>query len=162
MLLTPLGKIAIYFDGNPVEYAQVTAPADPRLYPNVNGAFILKYYYQADEKEHTLRCIVENNKCVAHADTGERLVAVSIYTDTVKMTIGMEDDFGCLREYNKYDFGGLPLQNGLEVHIDRYTKSHDFVFGVAWISPYTQENEVQTWFAADPTISNSKTCGQEL
>ena len=32
------------------------------------------------------------------------------------------------------------------------TKTTKYVFGVAWIEKVTTENDVQTWFGADPTL----------
>lgn len=31
------------------------------------------------------------------------------------------------------------------------TKVSTYVFGVAWIVDATEENDIQTWFGADPT-----------
>ena len=36
--------------------------------------------------------------------------------------------------------------------IMRYTKTTKFVFGIAWIDNVTAENDVQTWYGADPTL----------
>lgn len=34
----------------------------------------------------------------------------------------------------------------------RDTKTTKFVFGIAWIDNVTAENDVQTWYGADPTL----------
>ncbi|MEL7656571.1 MAG: hypothetical protein AAGU75_11760 [Bacillota bacterium] len=151
MLQTPLGNIKLYLDGNPIEYTFTKAPENPRLYPDVNGAFLLKYSFQADGKNHALRCVVDNSAIVSSLETGENFVAVSIHSSVIKMTLGIQGDFGCQR-HCMFDFGGQFLRNGIEIQINSKTKSQDFTFGISWISPYTQENELQTWFAADPSI----------
>ncbi len=35
--------------------------------------------------------------------------------------------------------------------ITENTKTAAYVFGVAWIVNVTEENDVQTWYGADPT-----------
>lgn len=36
--------------------------------------------------------------------------------------------------------------------INEDTKTDRYVFGVAWIENVTDDNDVQTWFGADPTM----------
>ena len=83
----------------------------------------------------------------------ERLEAIAFYEQGGKLTIGCEGWFGEPEEYG-YDYDGSYLSNGLEIEITSHTKSKDFLFGVSWLDHCTDENEVQTWFAADPTIAN--------
>ncbi len=40
----------------------------------------------------------------------------------------------------------------MRYHILQDTKPHEFTIGVAWINKGTEENDIQTWFGADPTI----------
>ena len=42
--------------------------------------------------------------------------------------------------------------DGVDYVILGVTNTQIFTFGVAWINNCTENNEVQTWFGADPTI----------
>ena len=156
MLQTPFGCVELLFDNKPIEYQVEKAPKDERLYPDVNGAYLLVYSYIADHNNHLLKCIIHNTKAKATAESGERLEAVAIYLDEGKITIGIEGDFAFPDKEDPYDFDGAFIPNGIEIYINQKTKSQCFAFGVAWILPCTDENDVQTWFAADPTVTFSK------
>ncbi len=43
------------------------------------------------------------------------------------------------------------LNNGVNYIIIGNTKTTTYVFGIAWIENVTEENDIQTWFGADPT-----------
>ena len=70
-------------------------------------------------------------------------------------SIGTEADFCEPRTFD-YDYGGRNLPNGLEIEIDPQTKTQYFIFGIAWLKECSEEKDVQTWYAADPTITGSK------
>ena len=53
-------------------------------------------------------------------------------------------------EFDDYD--NEYQDNGADYVILGATKTQIFTFGVAWINNCTENNEVQTWFGADPTI----------
>ena len=65
-----------------------------------------------------------------------------------------------LKSINDYDYDADYLENGMAYLIEKHTQSNKYVFGVAWIDNVGWEDEidnendrdVQTWFAADPTI----------
>lgn len=44
------------------------------------------------------------------------------------------------------------MEDGVLYQIMRDTKTTKFVFGIAWIDNVTAENDVQTWYGADPTL----------
>lgn len=81
-------------------------------------------------------------------ESGERLEALSFYINGGKITIGCEyDDFeGIL------DYGLSYISNGFEITIPAKAKKQTLHFGAAWLSKCTEDNDVQTWFAGDPTI----------
>ena len=149
---TPLGNIEITLDGAAVAFEKQTAPPNSTLYPNVDGAFFLTYKYVSDKKPHVLKCCLNSDKLSATPETGERLESIAFYTDNTKLSIATEGEFGLSSACSEYDYDGALLSKGIEIAIFPKTKNHAFVFGVALISPVTDENDVQTWFAADPTI----------
>ena len=149
MLETNLGKIVITFDGNAAAFS-VCPIENKRLFPDVNGAFLLKYDYANDGKAHTLRCFLEGCGVTGCPESGEDLEAISFYSQGAKLTIGCKGDFGWPE---KYDYSGAYLSNGLEIEIAPHTQSKTFLFAVAWLAHCTAETETQTWLAADPTAS---------
>lgn len=151
MLHTPFGTIKLTFDGQPVSYVKA-AVKNKELFPDVDGAFIIRYAYLRDGKQHVLQCVLDLPGAAGATESGERLEAISFYEKEDKLTIGCEGWFG-FHEIYKYDYDGSYLPNGLEIDILPQTKSRDFIFGVAWLNQNTEKKDVQTWFAADPTIS---------
>ncbi len=79
----------------------------------------------------------------------------SLYIGQGKLSIGVEADF-CDPPVYEYDFGGRNLSNGIEIENYPETKEQYFIFSVAWLMECTDKTDVQTWFAADPTITGSK------
>ena len=152
MLKTQFGNIVIRFDGVSAPFSIIPI-ANERLFPDVNGAFMLKYMYTCDNKVHTLRCFLDACNATGYPESGERLEAIAFYEQGGKLSIGCEGWFSEPEEYG-YDYDGCYLDNGLEIEITSHTKSQAFLFGVSWLEHCTEENEVQTWFAADPTIAN--------
>ena len=68
----------------------------------------------------------------------------------------MEGDTGYYpdgtRINNHYDHDNNYLDNGVSYKILKSTHTNQFVFGIAWIDNPKQDNEVQTWYGADPSI----------
>ena len=152
MLKTQFGNIVITFDGESVPFSVIPI-ANDHLFPDVNGAFVLKYTYVCDEKAHTLHCFLDACNMIGTPESGERLEAIAFYKQGGKLTIGCEGWFGYPEEYG-YDYSGSYLVNGLEITITPHTKSREFIFCIAWLDHCTDENDAQTWLAADPTIAN--------
>ena len=150
MLETTLGKIVITFDGKAAAFS-VCPIENKRLFPDVDGAFLLKYDYANDSKAHTLRCFLDSWGVTGCQESGEALEAISFYSQGAKLTIGCKGDFGW---QEKYDYSGSYLGNGLEIEIAPHTQSKTFLFAVAWLAHCTAETETQTWLAAEPTLSN--------
>ena len=150
MLTTPLGTICITMDGHPVS-CKIVPVQNPNLFPDVSGAYLLGIEYQPDGNAHELRCVLDAS-IQGSAESGERLEAISFYDHQRKLTIGCEGWFGAPEAYG-YDYDGAYLPNGLAISISPQTKQKTFLFGAAWLDPYKSEQDVQTWLAADPTIT---------
>ena len=106
---------------------------------------------------HIIYCTLEGinfNVIESYNESGERLECKAFYQDDIKLSIGIEADTEYIdgKRVSSYDYDGVNLHNGLGYHVFPITKSQKFVFGVAWINKYNETNEVQTWYAADPTI----------
>lgn len=56
------------------------------------------------------------------------------------------------RAFDTYDYDTEYLDDGVQYVIVENTNATTYVFGIAWIENVTDDNEVQTWFGADPTL----------
>ena len=155
VLKTPFGNIKMRLDEKDIVYEARSVKCDDRLYPDVDGLFLVSFKFIPDGNTHELQCILENAEYLAYPETGERLEAVAFYINQGKITIGCEGDFGEVLEFRTYDFDGMLLENGIQVDIDTFTKEQEFQFGVCWLLHCTDENNVQTWYGADPTIGTN-------
>ena len=52
---------------------------------------------------------------------------------------------------SKFDFDVDYLENGMAYQILPFTKTAKYLFGLSWIQPCNEQNDVQTWFGADPS-----------
>ena len=150
MLGTPFGKVKLLFDQKEVDY-KLEPVSNSKVFPDIDGAYILRFEYVPAGGEHTLQCLLDTTSCVGDIESGERLEAISFYIDNGKITIGCEGSFGCPEEYG-YDYDGDYTSTGLEIFIRSHTKTHTFCFGVAWLAVCSSEKDIQTWFAADPAF----------
>ena len=157
MLMTPLGSIQISIDGEPIEYKERLVSND-RTCPNLNGRYAISVHFKPNGKEHFITCRIQSYVATDrdYVETGERLELKSFFKNDVKMSIGMEGETGYFPDSNRlsdyYDYDNEYLSDGVQFHIFSNTKTQDFVFGIAWINVATSENEVQTWYGADPTM----------
>lgn len=151
MLKTPFGNIEVLFDSKPANLLiQKSQTLKDKLYPNIECAYLVSYEYISDYSEHLITCILERDNLNGEIESGEHLDAISFYIDSGKLTLGCKSDFGMPQEGN-FDYDGRYLKNGLEIYITSNTKSQLFTFGVSWLKNVTADNEIQTWFASDPS-----------
>ncbi|KAB2334308.1 hypothetical protein [Bacillus mesophilum] len=150
MILTPLGPIKIFINDNEIEYTARSLNNMERHCPNVNGRYLIEYEYKREFKIQHIKCCIPSIDVKGDIESGERLESIAFYKDDIKLTIGAEGEF---HEYPMYlDYSGDYLDNGIQYKTFQATAARTFKFGVSWIQPYTEENEVQTWFGADPTM----------
>ncbi len=152
MVKTPFGYIDISFDlKSPlmidVKKSQI---GKDKLYPNIEYVLLISFEYTSDNAEHLLTCTLERNDVCGEIESGEHLDAISFYVDSGKLTIGCKSDFGVPNE-GGFDYDGKYLKNGLEICISPDTKSQVFTFGISWLYTVTDETDIQTWFASDPS-----------
>ena len=90
---------------------------------------------------------MRNNKVISDIETGEGLECVSFYIRNDKSSIACEGSFG---DSEEHDFDGWLGDDGIIIEIKKETNSKEFVFGICWVSHLTDENDIQTWFGAEP------------
>ncbi|MFT9846995.1 hypothetical protein [Aneurinibacillus sp. REN35] len=153
MLDTPLGRIRLVVNEKEIEYTAIKLDGIETLCPDVNGRFSIQYEYKKEFKGQTIKCFIPSLDVKGDFESGERLEAISFYQDDIKLTIGAEGEFyDPIYQYLGYDYNGDYLSNGIEYETYETTEDRIFSFGVCWIQPYTTENDIQTWFGADPTL----------
>ena len=150
-LYTPMGFVELLMDGRPVSFLDLSIDPDEKRFPDVDATHRLAYEYEADGRSHTLHFRIKDCKLEANPETGELLEAVSFYKENEKITLGCTASFGDYEDYN-LDYDGSICGDGMELYIAATTKSQTFKFGVCWIKECTDENDVQTWYGADPSI----------
>ena len=111
-----------------------------------------------DGKIHTISCKIKGHVSSEKdgIELGERLELKSFYKDNTKLSIGMEGESGyyadgmCISDI--YDYDNEYMEDGVLYMVMKETKTTKYVFGIAWIENVTTENDVQTWYGADPTL----------
>lgn len=158
MLTTPLGDIEIYVDDNKVEYTEKNIGVSDKLCPDVNGRYAIKIDFIPDGKIHTISCKIKGHVSSKKdgIEPGERLELKSFYKDNTKLSIGMEGESGYYADgmcvSDRYDYDNEYMEDGVLYLVMKETKTTKYVFGIAWIENVTTENDVQTWYGADPTL----------
>lgn len=155
MLQTPLGEIIVSIDNKPVQYEFTAEPLNKSC-PDLNGRYSITVKFEPDGRQHTVSCRIIDHVPDERDDieTGERLELKSFYKGNTKLSIGMEnDDLGLESEY---DYDTSYLDDGVQYEIRTFTRTLKYVFGIAWILNFTDENENQTWFGADPFAFEGK------
>jgi len=157
-LITPLGSVIIYKDDFQIEYNTIKLDNDPVRFPNIAGRYKIEVEYESDNLPHLICCVIEDidyRKVKCCYESGERLECQALYQGNIKLSIGIECDTGYLdtaERVSNYDYDSIYLDNGIGYKILSTTKSSKLIFGIAWINGYTDENKIQTWLGADPTI----------
>lgn len=163
-LIAPFGEIKILIDNRPISYfAQERRKVDD-LCPHVLGRYHINVSSSSDGTEHDIACIFEPSCRYERTwESGERLECQSFYNDQrYKMSIGLECEIGYIdgvRYSDEYDYDAEYLENGMSYHIEKNTRTKEYVFGIAWIDNvgWNDPNDnsfrgAETWHGADPTV----------
>ena len=149
MLITPLGAIKLFVNDEEVGFTALKLDLELRC-RDVNGRYLIQYEYKSEMKNQKIKCCIPSLEVKGEIESGEWLEAISFYRDDIKLTIGVEGEF---TEDTKYiDYSGDYLSKGIQYVTNHTTSDRKFYFGVCWIQPLTEENDIQTWFGADPTL----------
>lgn len=151
VLATPVGSVELLLDGEQVSFRSFSIEPNEKWFPDVDETYRLMYDFVSDGKSHILYFRIKECKLEANPETGELLEAVSFYKEKCKITLGCIASFGDCEDYD-LDYDGRLCDDGMKIYISETTKSQTFKFGVCWIKECTDENDVQTWYGADPSI----------
>lgn len=159
-IVTPLGKIHIAIDGKDLLYNFEQLEPAEKLCAGINGRFKIAVKFVPDGKAHKIECTFPKVDFIRYehsSESGERLECNSFYRGNAKLSIGIESDAGYIDgnirvSETGYDYDSEYLDNGIAYVILPNTKTEKYVFGICWIDECTVENDVQTWFGADPTL----------
>lgn len=157
-MTTSLGDIEICIDGKSIKYTAQNMGVMDKLCPDVDGRFCIKVEFVPDGERHAISCIIKSHipSDKDGVESGERLELKSFYKGHSKLSIGMEGETGYFadgtRAFDTYDYDTEYLEDGVRYVINEDTKTDRYVFCVAWIENVTDDNDVQTWFGADPTM----------
>lgn len=155
-LVTPLGEIDILIDGRETEYDFHIVDVDSSC-KDVDGRYTIQILFDPDGRCHRISCKIRDYipSEMDDIESGENLELKSFYKGGAKLSIGTEGDSGYIngeRVSTTYDYDNEYQDDGVDYVILGATKTQIYTFGVAWVNNYTENNEVQTWFGADPTI----------
>ena len=150
-LETPFGIVEILFDDVFVQFNCQDIGPNSRLFPDVNGAFRIFVDVELDGEEHRLKMKIRNCDVRGDVENGELFESLAFYSGVGKLTLGCYASFGDCDEFG-LDYDGSLCSDGIEIYISASTRTSTFKFGVCWLDECTDENEVQTWFGADPSI----------
>lgn len=146
-IITPLGELFIHVDGIDIMYDyQVRGKSDPCK--DVEGRYLVEINFQPDGiMHHIIECVFitpNNLEYTRSYESGECLECQAFYTKKDKLSIGTHVN------NDGSDYEVDYLNNGMAYLIFPSTKNTKYEFGISWICDYTKDNDVQTWFGADP------------
>lgn len=150
MLKTVLGNINITINNEEVNYKTIEINNK-----GVNYIVDRRYKVIIDnikdrELETIIECVLDGSKISnlsGYCESGEQLALISFMNENVKLSIGAEDDIIGV----KYEY----MKNGMRVKISAEAALNHLIFFIAWITMNNKEQqEIYTWFAADPTMDS--------
>lgn len=151
MLNTPFGKIRLLVDEKPMPYKIEQLNLVSNLFPDIQARFKISFDYDQKKSAKSIKCVIENISASTSIESGESLEAIAFYNDSTKLTLGFNCSFGDAKDYG-FDFDGQYIKDGIECLLSENTASQSFVFAISWVAPLTENNDVQTWYASDPSI----------
>lgn len=165
MIRTPLGIVEVKEDGKRIDCIVKRMENDNRC-PELDGWYAILVDYIPDGREHTVSCCIKGYRASKDdfEEPEERANIKSFCKKTTKLSIGgfsdTPEEWG-MRSDESMDYWTEYLKNGVQYHIQQNAKRAIYPFGIAWLENFNEENEVQTWYGADPTIWVEKICREE-
>jgi hypothetical protein len=157
MLSTPLGDIIILIDNKAISYNAIPVNRD-KTCMDIHGRYKIVIDFIPDGQEHQIKCLIDGYENIDDdfVETGDNLELKSFVKNNIKLSIGMEGDSGYFSDGTRisdyYDYDNDYFDNGVSYQILKNTQTNKYVFGIAWIVDQRPDNEVQTWYGADPSI----------
>ena len=117
-LITPLGKIQVLLDDEPITCSITQLDSLESLCPDIVARYKIGIDYIPDGKEHLISyCLYPSQPVKGYSESGERLECYGYYNDdeTLKVSIGIEVDTGyvynnegqLVRDNDEYDYDGV-------------------------------------------------------
>lgn len=155
-LETPFGRVKILIDDVEFPYYAIEKVHQPNLCPDVIGRFHITLHFEPDGREHEIKCIIPEMACTDRdTESGELFECQAFYKGyDWKLSIGLvsvNDYYVDVPDRNVCEFDYL--DNGMSYIVLENTRGNEYTFGIAWIDSVNDiDRDIQTWFAADPTI----------
>lgn len=150
MLKTELGNIIITINGQILDYTSIRLANKGKNY-TVDGRYqvMVDNILVSESEETIIDCILDDNKALAlngYSESGEDLALISFLYNNIKLSIGVEGDIpGVNYEY---------MDDRLRVKVTKSASLNSLTFFIAWLTMHNAEQEeIYTWFAADPTLT---------
>lgn len=149
MLKTLFGNVSILINDQLFHY-------NPIKLVNEGKNFIVDERYQiivdkisSSEHETSIDFILESDKALdlnGYSESGEGLAMLSFLYKNKKLSIGVEGDISGV--YYVY------MHDRLRVIVTKSASVSSLTFFIAWLTMHNiEQEEIYTWFAADPTIA---------
>ncbi len=153
MLATPIGRLIVAIDEQPIDYyAEKVRPDE--FCPDINGRYLIEIDLPPDEKEHKISCRMEEYlpNGMEKAESDEKLETKIFYQKQVTLALGMKADTQYITglKYPARDYDREFLPDGVQYLTFPFTKTERFSFGAAWLKQSTEETAGQTRIGADP------------
>lgn len=144
MIKSPVGEIVIMRNGEMVDYISVPLKKSGKNY-TVDERYKIELEIQ-EAGGNIVECILAMDEAEfqGYSESGEELEMISFQQGDIKLSIGTKGDI------SGYSYEYEP--DRLRLKINEKTSINRIVFYVAWITKYSDSNDIYTWFAADPTI----------
>ena len=113
MIETPLGHLNFYIDGNPID-CEVNEIENDKSCAKLSGRYYVVIHFEPDGKRHCISCCIDEYTPSEKdsIESGERLELKSFYSESAKLSIGMEGDAGYMpdgRRISEYDYMVIQL-----------------------------------------------------
>lgn len=147
MFQTPIGTLSIFINGKSSDFPLLELP-------NKANSFVVDKRYQIEldlksfeNQDIIIECILKSDFNIKSVtETGEALALISFYHNNTKLSIGFNGDI-CNVDYEY-------LADRIRITIPRHVSLQQIKCNIAWLTMHNvEQEEVFTWFAADPTLS---------
>ena len=141
---TPFGKLNIYVDDQIMDYLPIITRFDHPVCQNrpLDECYRIIGGIKIGQ---VVRCVIEPNpSCKVYFDSGENYICQNFVKGNIQLTLGTVDYY----DKNDPPYKASTVSNGLI--IENVRENTKVKIGVAWVCD-ASENDLRTWFAADPT-----------
>lgn len=147
---TPFGEIGIFIDGEEVEYKAESMELSI-IGKKVDERYMIKVNRVEDSGKHIISCCIKDKPkdLEGEIESGENLELISFCRSEIRLSIGTEGD--TWNDSRIFDYDVSYEKDGMSYIQNEDTKTEWFSFGICWISDYHYDEDVRTWYGADPS-----------